>query len=179
MRVTGKKAWIIGGLCVILLLCLYVMLLLLPVKRALKNYDTEWLENQKEELLLKKAKQSRMEEVLSQKEGEEKGILADYNNLQMEIQELHTILAPALSYHMSFEEPARDQGLVRRDVWLDFTVESYEKAGKILEQLQQGLSVREGGFYQGGALEGNVLLTFYEHMEEQTREEDTAALEGE
>lgn len=41
------------------------------------------------------------------------------------------------------------------------------------------MSVREGGFYQGGALEGNVLLTFYEHMEEQTREEDTAALEGE
>ena len=189
MRVAGKKAWIIGGLCFILLLCLYVMLLLLPVKRALKNYDTEWLENKKEELLLKKAKQSRMEEVLSQKEGEEKGILADYNNLQMEIQELHTILAPALSYHMSFEEPARDQGLVRRDVWLDFTVESYGKAGKILEQLQQGryrcilkeveLSVREGGFYQGGALEGNVLLTFYEHMEEQTQEEDAAALEGE
>lgn len=181
MRFLRKNPWISGGLGMLITLGIYLFLFLLPVGRILKNNDIQQLESRREELLAQKITLNRMEQVLEEKQEEETGILAVYNNLENEIQELNLILSRAETYQISFQEPQEEQGLIRREVWLDFTVKQYGEMRDILQQLQNGryrcilkqaeIFAREGDVFQGGLLEGSVRATFYERVGDQTKEE--------
>ena len=117
----------------------YVMLFCMPMtaRRDTALSETELCRVELEAARLKVEEKRRMERELEAlfADGAEPVAIADYDNLQPVMFELHTILSGAEDYSLSFGMVDTSQSIVRRSISLSFTSRSYESARDILEQL--------------------------------------------
>lgn len=65
-------------------------------------------------------------------------VIAAYDNLSNELDELNGLLATATSYDMKLSQPNLEGDTVRRVVALSFTTPSYDSAMTIISRLQSG-----------------------------------------
>ena len=65
--------------------------------------------------------------------------LAAYDNLQSVMLELHTILADTRDYSLSFGTVDASQSIVRREISVSFTSDSYNAAKAVLRRLHGSL----------------------------------------
>lgn len=100
-------------------------------------------------------------------------VLESYNNGEAEMDFMHEVLRNAYSYNISFANATRDGDLIRRNVDITFTADSYEVAKAIIEQFagckfrcivsdvrMANTKVRDGN----SAVAVSCNMTFYETM---------------
>lgn len=138
-KLTIREWILLGLLAVIALVSGYVMLFCMPMtaRRDTALSETELCRVEIEAAQLKVEEKRRMERELEAlfADGAEPVAIADYDNLQPVMFELHTILSGAEDYSLSFGTVDTSQSIVRRSISLSFTSRSYESAREILEQL--------------------------------------------
>ena len=137
-KLTVREWILLGLLAVIALVSGYVMLFCMPMtaRRDTALSETELCRVELEAARLKVEEKRRMERELEAlfADGAEPVAIADYDNLQPVMFELHTILSGAEDYSLSFGTVDTSQSIVRRSISLSFTSRSYESARDILEQ---------------------------------------------
>jgi hypothetical protein len=99
-------------------------------------------------------------------------VVAPYDNVKKELEELNSILGAATTQTLSFDNPTLEGSTVRRMVKINFITPNYDAAFGIIESLQQG-SYRclvqdvsmSGRLLADGAVESvstSLTVTFYE-----------------
>ena len=136
-KLTVREWILLGLLAVIALVSGYVMLFCMPMtaRRDTALSETELCRVEIEAARLKVEEKRRMEQEALFADGAEPVAIANYDNLQPVMFELHTILSGAEDYSLSFGTVDTSQSIVRRSISLSFTSRSYESAREILEQL--------------------------------------------
>lgn len=138
-KLTAREWILLGLLAVIALVSGYVMLFYMPMtaRRDTARSETELCRVEIEAAQLRVEEKRRMERELEAlfADGAEPVAIADYDNLQPVMFELHTILSGAEDYSLSFGTVDTSQSIVRRSISLSFTSRSYESARDILELL--------------------------------------------
>lgn len=82
---------------------------------------------------------TRMESELSELGDVEKlPVVATYDNIRNELDELNALLAGVSTYDVKFSQPELTGELVRRPVTITYTVPSYDAALNIVQSLQNG-----------------------------------------
>lgn len=150
----------------------YYQVIWKSTSQTIENYNIQILED---ELLLaqtKAIKMVEMENYIEQNKEQNRGIVADYNNLQNEITELNEILAEASTYQLDFEDATTDGSIVRRNINITFQTGDYSAAKRIIQALKDSrykclvreinLSVKEGGLQTADLVNVNLKATFYE-----------------
>ncbi len=99
-------------------------------------------------------------------------VIATYDNLRNELDELNGVLAKASSYDLKLAQPTLEGETVRRVVTLTFTTPNYDTAMAIVEGLQNGKYRCEisdfaltGKMLASGSVEsvsGTLSITYYE-----------------
>ena len=98
---------------------------------------------------------------------EEPRALADYDNLQPVMMELHTVLT-GTEYSLSFGTVDTSQHIVRREISLSFTCSGYDTAKAVLQRLHDSLyrcmlsniTISLGQAADGGAAVSGSLVYF-------------------
>lgn len=173
--ITGQRIFLL--VCMLLLLGVgYYQFIWKSTAKTMETYNLVLLED---ELLLAQTKAMRMaemERVIKENEGVSLGLIADYNNLENEIKELNEILEVTQSYQLDFEDATTDGSIVRRNINIDFQVDDYGTAKKIIHSLQNchykslvrdvTLSTKEGGLQNTNQIDVSLQVTFYEGVTE-------------
>lgn len=173
--ITGQRIFLL--VCMLLLLGAgYYQFIWKSTAKTMETYNLVLLED---ELLLAQTKAMRMaemERVIKENEGVSMGLIADYNNLENEIKELNEILEVTQSYQLDFEDATTDGSIVRRNINIDFQVDDYGTAKKIIHSLQNcrykslvrdvTLSTKEGGLQNTNQIDVSLQVTFYEGVTE-------------
>lgn len=82
---------------------------------------------------------AKMEHALAERAASgELSIVAIYDNVGNEINELNSVLAQTSAYSISWEQPVLDGQTVRRKVKISFTSPSYDSAISVISALQNG-----------------------------------------
>lgn len=173
--ITGQRIFLL--LCMLLLLGIgYYQFIWKSTAKTMETYNLVLLED---ELLLAQTKAIRMaemERVIKENDGVSVGLIADYNNLENEIKELNEILEVTQSYQLDFEDATTDGSIVRRNININFQVDDYSTAKKIIHSLQNcrykslvrdvTLSTKEGGLQNTNQIHVSLQVTFYEGVSE-------------
>ena len=138
------REWVLLGLlAVVAVISGYVMLFYMPVtaQRDAAREETELCRLQIEASQLRLSEKRRMERELEELFAREKSprSLAAYDNLQPVMLELHTILAEARDYSLSFGTVDASRSIVRREISVSFTCDSYDAAKTVLRRLDESL----------------------------------------
>ena len=104
--------------------------------KTMESYNTITLEDELLAIQTKAQKMLQMEKIIEEHNGQVKGLVADYNNLENEIIELNKVLKEARSYQLDFEDPTTDGSIVRRNINITFQAKSYQVGKKIIQSLQ-------------------------------------------
>lgn len=141
----------------------------------LKQYDTENLNDRLFAAQVKAKNIANMKEGLEQQNADPTGLIADYNNLQNEIQELNRILGQANTYTLDFEDPTIDKDIVRRNIEIEYWTGSYETAKSIMQQLEENqykcllrdveMTAADSGLFSSNEIVTGMRITFYENAE--------------
>lgn len=174
-KLTAREWILLGLLAVIALVSGYVMLFRMPMtaRRDTALSGTELCRVEIEAAQLRVEEKRRMERELEDlfADGAEPVAIADYDNLQPVMFELHTILSDAEDYSLSFGTVDTSQPIVRRSISLSFTSRSYESARDVLEQLSgsayrcllDSVSISVGQSAEGNvSVDGAVLYFEYQ-----------------
>ena len=143
---TTREKVLLVILAVIVLALGYWKLILEPINTRVEQAQAAMAAEQDEIIVNtirvseKKRMEAELEEIFSS--GEAKP-LPDYDNSAMLLVELHTVLASAKDYSLSFGTLTALEGdyIVERPVSLTFTTQTYEQARAILDALRGGASV--------------------------------------
>ena len=65
-------------------------------------------------------------------------VVAVYDNIRNELNELNALMGGATTYNLSFAQPTVEDKLVRREVTVSFTVPDYAAALDVVRQLENG-----------------------------------------
>ncbi len=125
---------------VLFLTSFYYLFLLKPVLGELGGNRLEISLLQKElEVQLELASQkNRMQERLENPPRKLSGELLPYDNAKNEMRELERVLGDTLSYDISADMPIKVNGIVRRNVRIDYGTDSYDKAVSIIKAIEEG-----------------------------------------
>lgn len=171
-KLTAREWILLGLLAVIVLVSGYVMLFRMPMtaRRDTALSETELCRVEIEAAQLRLEEKRRMERELEAlfADGAEPVPIADYDNLQPVMFELHTVLSGAEDYSLSFGTVDTSESIVRRSISLSFTSRSYEAARDILEQLSgsayrcllDSVSISVGQGAEGNVSVDGVVLYF-------------------
>ena len=178
----GKREWAVFIiLSVILLALVYYQLIYRAVENAKVKYDTTELEMQIQSEQIKAADIARMKAEIAANKGNETGVVESYDNIKKEIIALNDILADAVNFSLSFDQPVADGSAVRRNIGVSFTASDYAAARKIIVALHDcryrclitDLSITPAslqntygseGDINNGAVAVNLNVTFYETL---------------
>ena len=142
-KLTAREWMLLGVLAVLALVSGYVMLFYMPTTQARDTAlaETETCKAQTEAAQVRLAEKQRMERELEEIFAQNPNPLglADYDNLQPVMLELNTILAAAQNYSLSFATVDASQSVVRREISVNFTCDSYGTAKAILQRLHDSL----------------------------------------
>ena len=138
-KLTPRECMLLGVLAVLVLASAYVMLFYMPTTSARDNAlaETETCWQQIEVAQLRLTEKQRMERELEEIFAQDPNPLglANYDNLQPVMMELHTVLADTQDYSLSFATVDASQRIVRREISVNFTCDSYDTAKSGLQQL--------------------------------------------
>ena len=104
--------------------------------KTMESYNTITLEDELLAIQTKAQKMLQMEKIIEEHNGQVKGLVADYNNLENEIIEPNIVLKEARSYQLDSEDPTTDGSIVRRNINITFQAKSYQVGKKIIQSLQ-------------------------------------------
>ena len=171
-RSLTAREWILLGLLgVVALVSGYVMLFYMPMtaRRDAARKETELCRLQAEAAQVRLEEKRRMERELEKifAREEEPRALADYDNLQPVMMELHTVLT-GTEYSLSFGTVDTSQHIVRREISLSFTCSGYDTAKAVLQRLHDSLyrcmlsniTISLGQAADGGAAVSGSLVYF-------------------
>lgn len=138
-KLTAREWMLLGVLAILVVVSGYVMLFYLPVttQRDSALEGTEICRMELEAARIRLTEKQRMERELKElfsRESEPLS-LAPYDNLQMVMVELHTILEAAEDYSLSFGTVDAGEPIVRRSISLNYTAGTYDAAKTILQRL--------------------------------------------
>lgn len=138
-QLTFRERFLLALLGAVALISGYVMLIYMPLTsrrdRALE--ETEMIYMQTDAAAVRLTQKRQMERELSEifAENERPVGLAPYDNIQSVILELNSILDAASEYSLSFGTVDTSEAIVRRNISLSFTGDSYATVRAILEDL--------------------------------------------
>lgn len=166
-------------LCVLLVVALvsaYLALFYQPTTTKMAELD-EQIGQTEEQLLESQIKVSQLEKMraeLAEMRASGKNLisLARYDNLQSVIVELNGILSPTSDYSLNFGTVDTSEPIVRRNIALNFSANSYGQAKAVLRDLHNcryrcllsNISLRDGGG-KGGKVQVSVTMTFFEYQD--------------
>lgn len=138
-KLTTREWMLIGVLAILVIVCGYIMLFYRPTisARDAALAETEVCKEQIEAAQIRLTEKQRMERELDEifaKDPNPLG-LADYDNLQPVMVELNTILSSTQNYSLTFATVDATASLVRREISMGFTCDSYTSAKNILQRL--------------------------------------------
>ena len=142
-KLTPRECMLLGVLAVLVLASAYVMLFYMPTTSARDNAlaETETCRQQIEVAQLRLTEKQRMERELEEIFARDPNPLglANYDNLQPVMMELHTVLAGTQDYSLSFATVDASQRIVRREISVNFTCNSYDSAKAVLQRLHDSM----------------------------------------
>lgn len=175
---TPREKILLLVLCVMLLGILYFQFIVKDVDETIEKYNTEELET---ELLMEQTKAMQIKQMEQELKNADPGTLtlvASYNNVKNELNELNDIFSAANAYNLEFAVPIKEGSYVRRDIHITFTAGSYKSAEAIIQKLHdckyrcliQNLSINNGSGIgiQTGSVSANMTVTFFETMYDAT-----------
>lgn len=141
-KLTAREWTMLGILAVLVLVVGYIVLFYMPTTAARDAAlaDTETCKQQTETAQARLSEKRRMERELDEIFAQDPNprALADYDNLQPIMMDLNTILAPTQNYSLSFATVDADQSIIRREISISYTCDSYDTAKTILRMLHNG-----------------------------------------
>ena len=170
-KLTVREWMLLGVLAVLAAVSGYVMLFYIPTTAARDSAlaETESCRLELEAAQLRLAEKRRMERELEEifAREEKPRALADYDNLQPVMMELHTVLT-GTEYSLSFGTVDTSQHIVRREISLSFTCSGYDTAKAVLQRLHDSLyrcmlsniTISLGQAADGGAAVSGSLVYF-------------------
>lgn len=174
-KLTAREWILLGVLAVLALGCGYVMLFSMPMTERMEaaEEETAQYQEQVDAARLRTEEKHRMEqelEAIFQKNPNPVG-LAQYDNVQPVMMELHAILSAASDYSLSFSTVDAENGaIVRRDIALSFSSGTYEEAKAILQNLQNSAyrcmldTVNISFGQEGDGVTVNGTIAFFEYQ---------------
>lgn len=154
------------------LIAVYNYAFYIPTQAKIENYKQEALVVDDQILVaeVKAAKLNRMEKELAEiKAGDMTNIkeLPKYDNSRNVMNSLSSILVKASQYNVSFSGVSEEEGIVRRNIALTYSADSYEIAKAILSDIYDGeyrclmkdLHITQGS----GTWNVNVQITYFEY----------------
>lgn len=142
-QLTAREWMLLGVLGGLLLICGYLLLFYMPMTaerdRCVGETETCRMETEAARTRLeeKRRMERELEELFAREEPPRS--LAAYDNLQSVMLELHTILAETKDYSLSFGTVDTSQSIVRREISVSFTCDSYSDAKAVLQRLHESL----------------------------------------
>ena len=136
-----REKVLIGILVVILLIAFYYFMIVRGVSDRIESNEAELSEIQTELDIQNSiaAQRTKMEDELdSLGDSSNLAVVAVYDNFNNEFDELNGILDNAISFDLKFSEPIATGSLVRRDVVITFTSNSYADAMGYVQKIQDG-----------------------------------------
>ena len=138
-KLTPREWMLLGVLAVLVLVVGYITLFYVPTTdaRDAALAETETCKQQTEAAQVRLAEKQRMERELEELFARDPDplALADYDNLQPIMVELNSILAATQNYSLSFATVDTSQSVVRREISINFTCNSYAAAKAVLQRL--------------------------------------------
>lgn len=136
---TTREKILLIVLAVLLIGCFYYLVVLQPSLATLSSSESQ-LGAIQDEMIIQQAVSAQKAQLVEQiREAEASGVdqktLPVYDNTKNELAELDAILAGASSYNIDFSEAEIAGTLVRRNVSIAFTADSYAAAQAVLEKL--------------------------------------------
>lgn len=136
---TTREKILLVILAILLIGCFYYLVVLKPSLDTLASSESQ-LSAVQDEIALQQVVATKKAELEQQiKEAEANGVdqktLPDFDNTKSELAELDAILAEANSYNIDFSNAEFAGTLVRRNVSISFTTDTYAAAQTVLEKL--------------------------------------------
>lgn len=174
-KFTMREKILLLVMAIMLLGLFYYQVVYKQTENMIAGYDTIELENELTIVQGKAAKKKKMEQEMAEGGQKANGVVASYNNITNEINELNAILANADTFNLSFDEAKAEGTTVRRDIQVSFRTGSYAKMKEFLQQLHdckyrcliRDVSVSANGSNDKGLNSSNdinvsLIVTFYE-----------------
>lgn len=142
-RLTSREKFLLVILAVLGVYMAYYYAFYIPTKEQIDFYKKEAIVVD-DEIIVAEAriiKLARMEKELAEiKAGDAKDlkVLPQYDNSRNVMNSLSTILATAEQYDVSFSGVSENDGIVRRDITLNYVCNSYDAAKAILLKIDGG-----------------------------------------
>ena len=140
-KLTLRERVLLVLLAVVAAASAYVLLVHNPITAREEALRVQMEEDTQlsEQMALRVAELSRMEQALAQWESgaESAAAMPDYDNLQGVMVELNRILSGCRAYTITFGGTETTERVVRRQVTLPFTCDTYQQARSVLEQLHR------------------------------------------
>lgn len=142
-KLTAREWMLLGVLFVLVVVVGYITLFYMPTTNARDAAlaETETCKQQTEAAQIRLADKQRMERELDELFARNPNplSLADYDNLQPVMMELNTVLAATRDYSLSFATVDTSQSVIRREISVNFTCDSYGAAKAVLQRLHDSL----------------------------------------
>ena len=142
-KLTTREWMLLGVLVILAVVVAYIMLFRTPTvdARDAALAEAETCRQQTTAMQIRLAEKQRMERELDEifaRNANPLG-LPDYDNLQSVMVELNAILASTRSYSLSFGTVDTSQSIVRREISINFTCDSYAAAKNVLQRLHDSM----------------------------------------
>lgn len=142
-KLSKREMGLVGILAVLVVILIYNYAFLTPTKSKIAAYEQEILAIDDQIIVAeaKVLKMGKMEDELAKiKSGEVKALkeLPAYDNSRNVMNSLSTILDNASQYNVSFAGVSEADGIVRREISLNYACGSYDAAKSILTQIYEG-----------------------------------------
>lgn len=174
-KFTMREKVLLLVMAVMLLGLFYYQVVYKQTERMISEYDTIDLESELTIVQGKAARKKKMEQEMAEGGQKATGVVASYNNITNEINELNAILANADTFTLDFGEAKAEGTTVRRDIQVSFHTGSYAKMKELLQQLHdckyrcliRNVSVsandsNKKGINSGSDINVSLTVTFYE-----------------
>ena len=171
-KLTPREGMLLGVLAVLVLVVGYIMLFYRPTTdaRDAALAEAESCRQQTQAAQIRLAEKQRMERELEElfARNPDPLALADYDNLQPIMVELNSILAGANNYSLSFATVDATQSIIRREISISYTCDSYDAAKAVLQRLHDSMyrcmlnNVTVSGGRDGGSASVSGSIVFFE-----------------
>jgi len=167
-----REKFLLFVLLIMAAYAVYNYMFYLPTKEQIDYYKNEAIAVE-DEMFLAQAQQmklDRMEKELAEiKAGDSKvKELPQYDNSRNVMNSLSTILSSATSYDVSFSGVTQEEGIVRRDITLNYNCNSFDVAKVILNRIHEGdyrCLIKDLYITQNATdWSVNVEITYFEYM---------------
>ena len=180
-KLEKKEKVVIILAIVMLVISIYYFGCYKPCQTMIESYQTDDLMQEFTIEQMKRKQNENMEQEIENNQAAGLGEVYPYNNLQMEVEALNTIMAKTTSFDLSFSDAIQDGSAVKRPVALSFTTSDYATAKAIIEELYtcksrciiNDLSISSSQKDDNKQVEWStsVQLTFIEAMQDATSTE--------